>query len=97
VAVVFLEAAQAELDEAIDFYEARREGLGREFAAEVKRTIERIVDSPRGWPKSSKHTRRCLTKRFPYGIIYQVHRGEIRIVAVTHLHRRPGYWRDRID
>jgi len=42
-----------------------------------------------------KNTRRCRTKRFPYGLIYRCKGDEILIVAVAHLHRRPGYWHDR--
>lgn len=94
--IVFLAAAKAELDEAIEHYDHERKGLGQEFASEVTRTIGRILAAPLAWPKASKRTRRCLVKRFPYGILYQVQRDEIRIVAVMHLHRRPGYWKKRL-
>ena len=33
--------------------------------------------------------------RTPYGIIYQARENYILIVAVAHLHRKPGYWKDR--
>jgi hypothetical protein len=39
---------------------------------------------------------RCRVNRFPYGLVYEVSGEEIVIVAVMHLHRRPGYWRDRV-
>ncbi len=32
----------------------------------------------------------------PVGILYDVTEEEIRIVAVMHLHRRPGYWKKRL-
>ena len=41
--------------------------------------------------------RRCLTRRFPYGIIYQIVDHEILIIAVMHLKRRPMYWQNRIQ
>jgi hypothetical protein len=34
-------------------------------------------------------------RRFPYSLIYAALVDEIRILAVAHHSRRPGYWRDR--
>jgi hypothetical protein len=33
---------------------------------------------------------------FPYRLIYRVEGEEIRIYAVAHVRRKPGYWRRRI-
>jgi hypothetical protein len=44
--VVFLAPAQAELAEAVVYYNAQREGLGEEFAEEGQRTIARIIEYP---------------------------------------------------
>ena len=92
--VEFLDVAKIELREAIAFYEGRRPKLGSEFATEVKRSLERIVQFPEAWTMLSKRTRRCQTTRFPYGVIYQVREDFILIVA--HLHREPDSWRDRV-
>ncbi len=92
----FLAPAREEFDEAIDFYNKRRDGLGYEFADEVERAIERILEHPRAWHPLSPRARRCRTRRFPYGVIYQIRENEILIVAIMHLRRRPGYWKDRI-
>ena len=32
---------------------------------------------------------------FPYAVIYTERPGVVRVVAVAHTHRRPGYWQDR--
>ena len=93
----FLPPAQAELREAIAYYNRQREGLGYEFAAEVKRALQRIIQFPDAWTPLSRRTRRCRLKRFPYGLIYQTRQETILIVAVMHLHRHPESWRARLD
>jgi len=94
--VDFLDAARVELLEAVEHYNREDEGLGNKFAEEVKRTIERIVGFSNAWTPLSHRTRRCRTKAFPYGIIYQVRENSIVIVAVMHLHRNPESWKSRI-
>ncbi len=44
--VDFLDPSDAEFIEAIAFYNSQSEGLGYEFAAEVKRAIYRIAQFP---------------------------------------------------
>jgi len=92
----FLPPAKDELAEAISYYNAQSEGLAYEFAAEVKRTLERIVQYPDAWLKLSTCTRRCRTNRFPYGVIYQARKETLLIVAVMHLGREPETWRSRL-
>ncbi len=92
----FHPSARAELNDSIDYYEDYRPGLGLEFAEEVYSTIQRIIRFPEAWPRLSPNSRRCLTNRFPYGVIYQVLEDEILIVAVMQLNREPGYWKDRL-
>lgn len=92
----FHPAARLELNQAVDYYEGCQAGLGRRFAEEVFATIARILKYPEAWPLLSRRARRCLTTRFPYGVIYVVRDADVRILAVAHSHRRPGYWRSRV-
>ena len=92
----FLEIAQIELDEAIDYYNYEMSGLGEEFLAEVLNALDRIGEFTEAWHPYSKRTRRCQTRRFPYGIIYQTRKEEILVIAIANLHRKPDYWKDRI-
>ena len=92
----FLEIAQIELDEAIEYYNQEASGLEIVFLTEIVKTLDRIGKFPHAWQPCSKRTRRCQTRRFPYGIIYQTREDEILIVAIANLHRRPDYWKDRI-
>ena len=68
----FLSPARVELQEAVDFYNTQRSGLGEEFASEVRHTISRILGNPTAWPKLSLNVRRCRVTRFAYGVIYQI-------------------------
>jgi plasmid stabilization system protein ParE len=94
--IKFSKAAELEFKDAIAYYNDESEGLGFEFANEVKLTIDRITGFVDAWPKLSENTRRARTNRFPYGIIYSNTQDEIMIVAVMHLHRKPDYWKFRI-
>ncbi len=91
----FHPAARQELDEAVSYYDSVQPGLGLAFLEEAYATIQRILDYPKAWSTLSPNTRRCLTNRFPYGIIYQVRDDSVLVIAVTHLNRKPGYWQER--
>ncbi|MDI6815889.1 MAG: type II toxin-antitoxin system RelE/ParE family toxin [Actinomycetota bacterium] len=95
--IKFLSAAEDELAEAVVFYNLESEGLGFEFAAEVKRTLAKIIQYPEAWPKLSLRVRRCRTNRFPYGVIYQARDDILLIVAVMHLSRDPKTWKARLE
>jgi len=60
--VEILSSAEAELAEAVSYYNEQSEGLGYEFAAEVKQTIAKILQFPDAWTGLSPRTRRCRTK-----------------------------------
>ena len=88
--------AKEELLEAINYFEECRAGLGIEFSKEVFSTIQLIIHFPAAWSKFSENTRRCLTNRFPFGVLYQVIEEEVTIIAVMQLNREPDYWKKRI-
>ena len=94
--VRLLEIAQIELDDSIEYYNTEYAGLGDEFLVEVLFALDRIKNFPQAWHPFTDITRRCLLRRFPYGIIYQILDTEILVVAVANLHRNPNYWKDRI-
>ena len=87
---------QIELDQAIEYYNYESPGLGNAFLTEVLKALDRIGEFPQAWHPLSARTRRCQTRRFPYGVVYQVRQEEILIVAIANLHRRPDYWENRI-
>ena len=95
--VIFHPNARDELREAVRYYEQARRGLGVEFAAEVQATIEQVTAQPlTGFP-SEAGTRRRLLPRFPYSVIYLPEADRLRIVALMHHRRKPGYWLSRVS
>ena len=92
--VQFLQPAQYELDEAIDYCNAQVPHLGQAFLVEILASLDCICLWPDAWHSVSKNTRRCQLKRFPYGIIYSKTDSAILVIAVAHLHRNPEYWQN---
>ena len=90
-----------ELVEAAVWYRARRPGLESEFLAEFDRVLPLIGSSPASFPRlldmpEDLVIRRALLPRFPYAVIFMDLGTEIRVLAVAHAKRRPGYWLDRV-
>jgi toxin ParE1/3/4 len=92
----FHPSALAELTSAAGYYEARQPGLGNRFIDAVAEALERIARDPFAWTPSDEDVRRCLTRVFPYGILYTIEGEFILILAVAHLAREPKYWKPRI-
>jgi plasmid stabilization system protein ParE len=90
-----------ELLEAAEWYRARRPGLEAEFLAEMDRVLPLIGSSPTAFPRllhlpADLVIRRALLPRFPYAVIFMDLGEHIRVLAVAHAKRRPGYWLDRV-
>ncbi len=99
--VLFEEEAETEYLAAAKWYEAHRPGLGKEFLIAVDTAIRRIVVLPGvGAPvpnvAESLSTRRLAVTRFPYHVVYLRASDAIRILAIAHDRRMPGYWNARL-
>lgn len=92
---IFHPEARAEMREAVEFYEARLNGLGLRFLSAVEQTADRISAHPEAGAPLGGEFRKRIVPGFPYNIIYRVWEDYIYLVAIAHQHRRPGYWRDR--
>lgn len=90
--VSFNELAERELNDAAQYYELERPGLGATFIAEVERCTSAALEFPQSSPVVFGSVRRSLCRRFPYAILYVVKGDEVRVLAVMNLRRRPGYW-----
>lgn len=88
--------AELELIEGAQYYarEANAE-LAYAFISEFDRSAKLLVEHPRMGAIWRGSIRRLPLRRFPYSIIYYVRDSDIRILAVAHQRRRPGFWKGR--
>lgn len=95
--VEFLEEAEQELSEAALWYESKESGLGTRLRDDVARVVSHIAEDPLLWRERVGGYRRVNCPVFPYFVAYIIRNQKIIIVAVGHGHRRPGYWKSRVD
>ena len=92
-----LTAAKSDVADAIAYYNSEEPGLGSQFAAEVRKTIERVLQFPNAWASVSKRVRRCQVNRFPYSVFYSLKNDIVVVIAVLHNHREPRTWQTRVE
>ncbi|MEZ5843344.1 MAG: type II toxin-antitoxin system RelE/ParE family toxin [Hyphomicrobiaceae bacterium] len=91
----FLAEAETEIANAEAWYAGQMPGLEERFLADVESGLALIEERPMAWQPLNGNLRQFLLRKFPYGIIYRITDDGILMLAVAHLHRKPGYWRDR--
>jgi len=89
--------ARAEFKKATLYYSEKSPVLAWAFYTEVEIAIEKIVENPLLYRAIEEDVRRCLTKRFPYAILYTIEDHYILILAVMHCSREPSYWKHRLS
>ena len=90
--------ARIEFREATEWIENARAGHGRIFRRRVRECCEHIQQFPAlGKPVAGTEVRLRLLEQFPYQVVYVVETNIIRILAIAHCSREPGYWAERED
>jgi len=86
--------AGREVEEIVEYYEAKEHGLGVAFQSHLKSAFLSIRRSPEAFGHDSvTGTRTYRLKRFPHIVHYLIEEHEIVVMAVAHPKRKPGYWR----
>lgn len=99
--VAFHPAAADEFVLALAWYDDQRAGLGDELSSEVRLVTVSLEEHADALPIAhdsppSEDVRQARVHRFPYRLVFFVDGSFVRVVAVAHLRRRPGYWRHRL-
>jgi plasmid stabilization system protein ParE len=95
VKVILHAEARREYADAVRYYRDHAGlGIAADFIREFDRTVAAALETPTvGAPYLGYH--RFLFRRFPYSLVYEVKPRILRVLAVAHQSRRPGYWADR--
>ena len=88
--------AKADGQDAVDWYndEGAFSAAGA-FVGELEHTLHLLQQfSEMGTP--SRHRTRILPlQKLPYSLVYRIHNPVVRVIAIAHHSRRPGYWAGR--
>ena len=87
--------ADTELAEAREWYAHQREDLDLEFMQSIDDALSRIVGNPQQYPNAYRNLRRCVVRRFPFAIFYEVAVDEVEVIAVVHSRRDPERWKSQ--
>jgi plasmid stabilization system protein ParE len=94
--LLILATAEADIDEAFEWYEQRQTGLGFEFMRAVDARIRSIQRNPDMCGFVESPYRRALVRRFPFAILYTFSGDIITIYAVFHTSQDPAKLRARL-
>lgn len=95
--VVLRPAARQEYDDAVNYYEAHRAGLGVRFVARVNEVLTRIGNSPKMHGIVRDNVHRAVVTKFPYCVYYRELTDRVEVISVFHTSRDPAEWESRLD
>ncbi|ETX08512.1 MAG: hypothetical protein ETSY2_04995 [Candidatus Entotheonella gemina] len=93
--VVLRPEARFEFDEAFDWYEQQRPGLGVEFVEHVQEVLDWLSARPELYAQVFQDIRRAVVRRFPYSVFSKVEPQQVVVSAVFHSRRDPKIWQAR--
>jgi plasmid stabilization system protein ParE len=94
--IILRRAAQAEFDDAVDWY-GQKNNRGAAFALAVKKALEQVAANPFSYPEVFEDVREILVRKYPYVIYYRILSNTIVVISVFHTSRDPAIWQARVD
>jgi toxin ParE1/3/4 len=88
--------AEQEYLTALAWYRERSLIAAVNFESAFAQAIGRIQEAPQRWPVYVGDFRKYTLRQYPFSVVYQDLSADVVVFAVTHGHRRPGYWMDRV-
>jgi plasmid stabilization system protein ParE len=93
--VVLRREASRDAEEARDYLEAQRTGLGQAFLNRLNDVLTRIGALPELYGVIWRNVRAARLRKFTYVVYYRVHDDHVEVLAVVHGSRDASAWQSR--
>jgi toxin ParE1/3/4 len=90
--VILRARAERDVRDIFEWYEAQQSGLGAQFLADLRSTLEVLREFPASAPFIYKNVRRAIVSKFPYFVFYVDASTRVVVLAVLHSSRNPAIW-----
>jgi mRNA-degrading endonuclease RelE of RelBE toxin-antitoxin system len=90
------ELAVKEFDQAIEWYGLQSKDLGERFKKTVIKQIDKIQKNPSWYLVEADNIYKAYIPKFPFKILYTIDKSVIIVWAISHMHREPWYWQERL-
>lgn len=94
--VVFLLAAELDVQAAYEWLDEQREGRGDQFLTRLREVEVLLSRNPHVGVQVDSSIRKILVPRFDYGVFYTIEGQRIMVAAVLDLRRDPEFIRSRL-
>lgn len=88
--------ADAEGIDAAEWIKADDPRQGSLFVEALEDALTEARTRPEIYRTFDGEFRKVRMGKFRYAVVFRVKNDEAQVLAVMHLHRRPGYWKDRV-
>lgn len=88
--VITLPEAEAETEDAFNYYEDQKTGLGFDFLDELETCRKKLSTNPQFYSFVSfgKTVRSLSLKRFPYKVIFEISGDKVIVLSIFNRHRK---------
>jgi len=89
--LIIKQRAHVMMQEAFDWYEQQKPGLGELFITELNTYFNKLKSNPGFYGKIYKNFRQVVLKKFPYALVYEIIKTDVLLFAVFHTSRNPNF------
>lgn len=89
--IVLQSEAILDIQEAFEWYEKQKAGLGFELIEEIENGYEKLGKHPLHYTAINDKFRRIKINRFPYLIVFEIEENNIIITQLKHTSRKPEF------
>ena len=87
--------ALGEIDSAAAYYKEKAEGLEQKILDEFEDALTQIRRRPLMYRIVMNGVRKVRLRHFPYGVVYRLRDDIVEVIALVHVRKEPGYWKQR--